>query len=261
MPEAGISPNVSLWMFDFDGTLSLLVADRTAARLESTCRDMLHQLAAVRGFHCAVISSRLLSDLEDRVDVSGIFLGGGSGLEWRLPDGRLQVPGADRMDAIRKVRKTLMTEIMEWGRLPGVEIEDKQWSVAIHIRQATQQTQRKLSTFIDCWQQARKVSVFRGPEVLEVQLLPEVDKSMGVRAFCDLVNCTPAAGRLVYAGDDENDAMAMQLVRDWGGTIITVGEKAIVPGSDVVSSPMELAKRISILATFVDGEKIRKRGC
>jgi trehalose 6-phosphate phosphatase len=258
MPEIGISPDLSLWMFDFDGTLSPLVADRTAARLESTCRDMLHQLAAVRGFHCAVISSRLLSDLEDRVDVPGIFLGGGSGLEWRLPDGRLQVPEADRRDAIRKVRKALIPEIMEWGLLPGVEIEDKQWSVAIHIRRATQQTQRALATLIDRWQQSRKVSVFRGPEVLELQLLPEVDKSFGVRAFCDLVNCTPAAGRLVYAGDDENDAVAMQLVRDWGGTIVTVGEKAIVPGSDVVSSPMELAKRISILAAFGDDAKIKK---
>jgi trehalose 6-phosphate phosphatase len=147
---------------------------------------------------------------------------------------------------------------MEWGLLPGVEIEDKQWSVAIHIRRATQQTQRAIATLIDRWQQSRKVSVFRGPEVLELQLLPEVDKSFGVRAFCDLVNCTPAAGRLVYAGDDENDAVAMRLVRDWGGTIVTVGEKAIVPGSDVVSSPMELARRISILAAFGDDAKIKK---
>ena len=258
MPEAGISPNVTLWMFDFDGTLSPLVTDRTAARIDSACCDMLRRLAAVRGFHCAIISSRQLADLESRVDVPGIFLGGGSGLEWKLPDGRRQVPEADRMDAIRKIRKMLIPEIMEWGRLPGVEIEDKQWSVAIHIRQATQQAQHELATLLDRWQQARKVRAFRGPEVVEIQLLPEVDKSFGVRAFCDLVTCTPAAGRLVYAGDDENDAVAMQLVRDWGGTVVTVGKKAIVPGSEVVSSPTELANRISILATFGYGAKIKK---
>jgi trehalose 6-phosphate phosphatase len=258
MPEAGISPNVTLWMFDFDGTLSPLVTDRTAARLDSACRYMLHQLAAERGFHSAVISSRQLADLESRVDVPGIFLGGGSGLEWKLPDGRRQVPEADRMDAIRKIRKTLIPEIMEWSRLPGVEIEDKQWSVAIHFRRATQQAQHELATLLGRWQQARKVRAFRGPAVVEIQLLPEVDKSFGVRAFCDLVTCTPAAGRLVYAGDDENDAVAMQLVRGWGGTIVTVGEKAIVPGSDVVSSPMELAKKINILAGFGDDTKIEK---
>lgn len=257
MPEAGISPDLTLWMFDFDGTLSPLVADRTAASLDPNCRDMLHQLAAKRNYRCAVISSRLLADITSRVDVPGIYLGGGSGLEWRLPDGRLRVPKADRMDAIQKTRKTLIPEIMEWSRLPGIEIEDKQWSVAIHIRRATQQTRRKLSALIDRWQQARKVSVFRGPEVLEVQLLSEVNKSIGVRAFCDLVGYTPGTGRLVYAGDDENDAVAMQLVRDWGGTIVTVGENAIMPGSQVVSSPMELAKRIRMLASFGDDAKIQ----
>jgi trehalose 6-phosphate phosphatase len=235
-------------MFDFDGTLSPLVADRTAARLDPACRHMLHRLAAKPGCRCAVISSRLLADIAGRVDVPNIYLGGGSGLEWRLPDGRRTVPEAGRMAAIRKVRKTLVPEIREWGRLPGVEIEDKQWSMAIHIRRATRQTQRELETRMDRWQKTRGVSVFRGPAALEIQLLPEVDKALGVRAFCNLVQYVPTAGRLVYAGDDENDAVAMQLVRDWRGVVITVGEKALVPGSQVVSNPTELARIIRSLA-------------
>jgi trehalose 6-phosphate phosphatase len=250
MPETGITPGMTLWMFDFDGTLSPLVADRTAARLAPACRKMLHQLAAKRGCHCAVISSRLLADITGRVDVPGIYLGGGSGLEWRLPDGRLTVPEAGRLDAIRKVRKTLIPEIMEWALLPGVEIEDKQWSIAIHLRRATQQTQRELATLMNRCRLSQKLSMFRGPAVLEIQLLPEIDKSFGVRAFCDLVQYVPTAGRLVYAGDDENDAVAMQLVRNWRGTVITVGAKALVPGSQVVSNPTELAKIISLLAGF-----------
>jgi trehalose 6-phosphate phosphatase len=244
-------------MFDFDGTLSPLVDERTAARLDPACRDMLRRLAAVRGFHCAVISSRQLADIESRVDVPGIFLGGGSGLEWKLPGGRRQVPGAERMDAVRKIRQTLIPEIMEWGRLPGVEIEDKQWSVAIHVRRATRQTQQELTARLGHWQKSRNVRAFRGPAVLEIQLLPEVDKSFGVRAFCDLVNCTLRTVRSVYAGDDENDAVAMHLVCDAGGAAITVGEKAIVPGSEVVASPSELAKRIKTLASLGDNAKIK----
>jgi len=46
--------------------------------------------------------------------------------------------------------------------------------------------------------------------------------------------------------------VAMQLVRAAGGAVITVGKKAIVPGSEVVASPIELAKRIEILAGFGD---------
>jgi len=250
MLEAEILTNVTLWMFDFDGTLSWLVADRAAARMDSDCRDMLHKLAAVRDFHCAVISSRQLADVENRVDIPGIFLGGGSGLEWKLPDGSHRFAGADWMEGIRKSRETLIPEIMEWSHLPGVEIEDKHWSVAVHIRRADQQARQELTTLLVRWQQARNIPVLRGPEVIEVQLLPEVNKAFGVRALCELVNCDPAADRFFYAGDDENDAAAMQLVRDWGGTVVTVGEKAITPGSEVVSSPAELAKKIRTWAGF-----------
>jgi trehalose 6-phosphate phosphatase len=148
------------------------------------------------------------------------------------------------MNAVREVRETLIPEIREWSLLPGVEIEDKQWSVAIHVRRAGQQTQRELDARMKRWQQVRKVSVFRGPAVLEIPLLPDVDKSLGVRVFCDLVHYAPVPGGLVYAGDDENDAAAMQLVRDWGGTVIAVGERALVPGCQIVANPTELANKI-----------------
>lgn len=247
MPEAGISPGVTLWMFDFDGTLASIVADRTAAELDPACRSMLHQLAEKSTNFCAVISSRLLADLESRVEVPGIYLSGGSGLEWKLPDGHRRMPEATWMDSIKEVRETLIPEIREWSLLPGVEIEDKRWSVAIHIRRAAQQTQQELVARMKRWQQVRKVSVFRGPAVLEIPLLPDVDKSLGVRSFCDLVHYAPGQGGLVYAGDDENDAAAMQLVRDWGGTVIAVGERALVPGCQIVANPTELANKIRTL--------------
>jgi trehalose 6-phosphate phosphatase len=244
MSEAGTSSGVTLWMFDFDGTLATIVADRTAAELAPACRSMLHQLTKKRTNYCAVISSRLLADLEDRVDVPGIYLSGGSGLEWKLPDGRRRTPESTWMDSIKAVREALIPEIHEWGRLPGVEIEDKQWSVAIHLRQATQQTQHELVALMQRWQRARKVPVFRGPAVIEIQLLPDVDKSSGVRTFCDLVHYARVPGGLVYAGDDENDAAAMQLVRKWGGTVIAVGKRALVPGCQIVADPTELANHI-----------------
>ncbi len=253
MPEAGTTPHVTLWMFDFDGTLSPLVAERTAAELDPACREMLGRLAAVQGFHCAVISSRHLTDVERRVDVPGLFLGGGSGLEWKLPDGGRQAPGAERVEAVRRIREKLIPEIMEWGRLPGVEIEDKQWSLAVHIRRATPQTREELDARLGPWRQARGVRTFRGPAVIEIQLLPEVDKSLGVLAFCDLLHCPLGSARAVYAGDDENDAVAMRLVLDAGGAVITVGEKPIVAGAEVVANPNALARRIHTLAGLKGG--------
>lgn len=255
MPEAGIIYHVTLWIFDFDGTLSPLVADRTAAKLDPVCREMLCRLAAVEGFCCAILSSRHLVDLESRVDVAGIYLGGSSGVEWKLPDGRRRVPEADWQEKIRTARETMIPEIMEWSRLPGVEVEDKRWSVAIHTRRADQEARKQLAIRLGRWQKKQRVSVLRGPAVLEIQLIPEVNKAMGVRTFCDLVNCIPEACDFRYAGDDENDAIAMRLVQDWGGRIFTIGKEAIVTGCEVVSSPGDLAKRINILEGFANNPK------
>ena len=259
MLEAGIIPYVTIWMFDFDGTLSPLVADRTAAKLDPVCREMLCRLAAVEGFYCAILSSRHLADLESRVHVAGIYLGGSSGVEWKLPDGRRRAPEADWQEKIRTARETMIPEIMEWSRLPGVEVEDKRWSVAIHTRRADQEAQQQLAIRLGRWQKAQRVSVFRGPAVLEIQLLPEVNKATGVRAFCDLVNGIPHACNFRYAGDDENDAIAMRLVQDWEGRIFTIGKEAIVPGSEVVASPSDLAKRINILEGFANNSKTPSR--
>jgi trehalose 6-phosphate phosphatase len=235
-------------MFDFDGTLSPLAAERATAELDPACSGMLRKLAAVKGYHCAVISSRHLSDLEGRVDIPWLYLAGGSGLEWRLPGGGRQGPDPAQMEKIGVIRKLLIPEIRQWEHLPGVEIEDKHWSIAIHVRRALPQTRRQLAGLIERWRKRRDVRVFNGTEAVEIPLLPGIDKSYGVHAFGDLLHCNLPAVRLVYAGDDDNDRTAMGLVRDLGGTAITVGEKALLPGTEVVSSPRELAGRILLLA-------------
>jgi hypothetical protein len=45
----------------------------------------------------------------------------------------------------------------------------------------------------------------------------------------------------------ESAEAAMQLVRDWGGTVIAVGKRALVPGCQIVANPTELAYNIRIL--------------
>jgi len=43
-----IGPGIrSLWVFDFDGTLSPIVEDRHAARIHPMCRELLKDLAGI----------------------------------------------------------------------------------------------------------------------------------------------------------------------------------------------------------------------
>ena len=66
------------------------------------------------------------------------------------------------------------------------------------------------------WNPGHRVRIFRGPEVYEIQLVPRINKSFGVRMLCRIMEFTPASGTLFYAGDDENDALAMRFVTRLG---------------------------------------------
>ena len=92
------------------------------------------------------------------------------------------------------------------------------------------------------------IRVFRGPSVAEVQLFPQVNKSFGVRRLCRFLGINPSKSRLLYAGDDENDAVAMRWVLRKGGIAFCVGKPMRIPGVRVVESPVALARSVGELA-------------
>jgi trehalose 6-phosphate phosphatase len=232
-----------LWIFDFDGTLSPLVPSRSAARLDPSCKDLLRHLVFVPDQRVAVLSSRQLDDLVGRIPVPGLFLGGGSGLEWQMPDGERHLAGRDLQEKLNQRRKTLLPKIRSMETIPGVEMEDKKWSIAIHVRKASMESRTFVHLLLEDWKPLRRIRKFRGPDVIELQLLSEVDKAYGVRRLCDILDFEPE-GRLIYSGDDENDAMAMQWVLHLKGKAFTVGKTPLVRGSRVVNGPAALAREV-----------------
>jgi hypothetical protein len=90
--------------------------------------------------------------------------------------------------------------------------------------------------------------MFRGACAVEVQLFPNVSKSFGVRRLCRLLKFDPSADRILYAGDDENDAVAMRWVLRKGGTAYCVGGRVRVRGARPVDGPEALARAVRGLA-------------
>lgn len=237
-----------LWIFDFDGTLSPLVPERNQAQLHPTCMELLGELVALPGQLVAVLSSRSLDDLIPRVPVPGIYMGGGSGIEWQFPDGHRVMPEEGWEERLGQTRGAFLPELDRMAALPGVELEDKKWSVALHTRNAPPESKEELLARIVAWQSPDTVRVFSGPEVLEIQLSPEVDKAFGVRTLCRMLKFDPSGGRVVYAGDDENDAVAMRWVVYLGGMAFMVGGSFPVPGARVVKDQLALVREVRELA-------------
>lgn len=233
-----------LWFFDFDGTLSPIVPDRDRAELHPACRSMLADLLRIPLQHVAILSSRRLEDLAGRVPLEGVFLGGTSGTEWQVPGGHRMVFSGKPVRVLESRRRVLLPEIRALADLPGIDVEDKNWSVALHTRHAPRASSLELEHRLSSWQPGARVRVFRGPEVHEIQLVPRVSKSFGVRMLCRFMKFTPRPGTLFYAGDDQNDALAMRLVTRLGGTAVTVGERALIPAASLARDQWELAEEV-----------------
>lgn len=234
----------SLWVFDFDGTLSPIVPDRNEARLHRGCERMLRFLVRSHWNRVAVLSSRALDDIVPRVTVPGVFVGGSSGLEWRLPRGHRSGPGAALEAMLEKNRRAVSPILEEMASIPGVEIEDKRWSVAVHYRNVSPRSFRRRVSLLQRLRNRKGIKVFRGPEVVEVQMLGGGGKSAGVRRLCRLADLDPSRERIVYAGDDENDAVAIRWVLSKGGAGIVVGNRITVPQARHVEGPADLARAV-----------------
>ena len=238
----------SLWVFDFDGTLSPIVEDRHAARIHPMCRELLKGLARMPLNFVVVLSSREIEDLAKRVPLPRVILGGASGLEWRLPGGHRIRPG-DSFEARRETaRATLDPLLARLSHMPGVDVEDKGWSIAIHHRRVLPEVVPMLEPLLKELEGAQDVRVYRGPSVVGVQLLRNVSKSFGVRTICRIIGFDPSKDRILYAGDDENDAVAMRWVLRKRGIAFSVGSAAHVPGARVVENPVALARAVADLA-------------
>ena len=239
--KAGAGP-LRLWVFDFDGTLSPIVPDRAGAQLHPESLALLGEIAADPRNRVAVLSTRALDDLVSRVPVAGVILGGSSGLEWQIPGGRTFTPGEAMTRRLEQARTRVFPLLGRLGAIPGVEIEDKRWSVAVHYRRVLPEAMSSLVPLLGELDRCPGIRVYSGPMAAQVQLLPSVNKAFGVRLLCRFLNFDAGRGRLFYAGDDENDAAAMRWVLSRKGTAFAVGKQVRVPGALAVDGPPALAR-------------------
>ncbi len=122
------APAVALFL-DFDGTLAPFVTEPSAARLPCPTRRTLRRLACLPGVRIWIISGRREQDLRSRIAVPYLRYLGLYGWEnGALPPFE---PGRSRM--LAEARNQIADGIR---RIPGVRIEDKDATFALHWRGA-----------------------------------------------------------------------------------------------------------------------------
>jgi len=117
----------TLYAFDFDGTLSKIVRKPSEARITATTDSLLKKLSQT--VPLAIVSGRSVSDLKTRLSFEPRFLIGNHGLEG-LDKGHHALKQAE------KICSGWRRAFAEKELNPGIEIEDKLYSFALHYRRS-----------------------------------------------------------------------------------------------------------------------------
>lgn len=203
---------------DVDGTLLHLAPRPDGVTVLPQTLALLEALRSTTNGAVALISGRPLSDLDRLFSPLILPAAGLHGLERRDISGIVHRHKVDR-DGLLKVVKALD----EYAHLhPGVLIENKGASVAVHYRAVPEQepaARRLVSRYLEELGSAYCVQF--GKMVVEIRPSGR-DKGTAIREFLDE---QPFTGRTpVFIGDDLTDEDAFRLVNELGGHSVKVGD-------------------------------------
>ena len=211
------NPATAGLVLDFDGVLSPIIDNPAASELPGRVAASLVQLARALGL-LAIISGRPVEFLADRIPVPGVQLLGSYGIE-RLEDGVCRVdPDVEKWRGqVSQASHALRSEL---HGSPGVLVEEKAVSVAVHWRQAPDKT----VAADEVHKAAARVATDTGLRLesgkLTEELLPPVavDKGSALITLLASKDLTTVA----YAGDDVGHMPALRAVREAGGYALVV---------------------------------------
>ncbi len=197
-------------LLDFDGTLVDIAPTPDAVHVPDDLRDSLARLLGLTGGALAVVSGRPIRDIDAQFAPLKLPVVGGHGAEMRITDD-------DILSTVTPLPDTLRRRLAAAEKLdPGILVEDKGYSVALHYRRAPA-VEARLRAHIDtvCAEfHGEPMEMLPGKALFEIKR-PGVSKGEGVRA---LLSHAPFAGRTpVFIGDDETDKTLFALLPEFGG--------------------------------------------
>jgi trehalose 6-phosphate phosphatase len=218
---SGIDTERALFL-DFDGTLVDIAERPDAVALHPDLPEILSRLRDRLGGALAIISGRPVSFLDRRFAPFRFDAAGLHGIEYRIGDTFLPCR-PDRHPHLRRMVERLKDAL---ANHPGVLLEDKGCSAAIHWRLAPDEAgfARKLAQSA-AEQLGPDYRIQFGKAVAEI--LPAASgKGRVIESF---LSQPPYAGRQpVFIGDDLTDEHGFETVNVRGGLSVRVGEGATV---------------------------------
>lgn len=207
------TPDKALVAFDYDGTLAPIVADPMTAKPQPAIVEALALLAERVGL-VAIITGRPaqlavdLAGLAVEPGLTDVVVLGHYGIEcWDARTGQLQAGLA--APGVEQVRRELPPLLSSLG-LADADIEDKELSVAVHVRRMAEPQQAFDVMREPLRQLADRADLAVEPGRLVMELRPRgMDKGQALRQLASDFDATS----VTFTGDDLGDLAAFAEVR------------------------------------------------
>jgi trehalose-phosphatase len=234
---------------DYDGALAPMAERPELAVLSPSLRETLRRLA--RYSTVAVLSGRDLEDLRRRVGVPRIFYVGNHGLELLTPAGKRIAQ--ERLQEIRPLlRAAEQALFLKTSHIPGVRVEPKRFSTAVHYRQVRGAeigaVERAVDEVLMQYPELRKVY---GKRVFEVRPAAGGDKGRAVLAILDALDVDRPRLVPFYVGDDETNESAFRALQPRGIGIAVQDEPRSTAAGYTLQDPEEVERLLRLLSSFV----------
>ncbi|MEO6292462.1 MAG: trehalose-phosphatase [Burkholderiaceae bacterium] len=206
------------YFLDVDGTLIHIADTPQAVVVDQPLLDLIASLNRASGGAVALVSGRMISDLQNLLGMSQLPLAGLHGLERRDSTGRLWIHAAP--PAAKAAIKEALAPLLAKHR--GLLLEDKGLTLALHYRREPQ-----LAAYVHQFMAQMLLLAGPGLELQRGKRVVEI-KPAGIdkgTAVAEYLQEPPFRGRRpVFIGDDLNDEHAFAVVNKLAGISIKVGQ-------------------------------------
>lgn len=245
--------NNSLFIFfDYDGTLTPIVATPALAATSLETAQLLKELSALTSVRVAIISGRSLEDLKSKGKVGNIIYSGNHGfeIENEKPDF-----GALNDGKFQKILEELGIQLLNGlGNIGGIIIENKGWSMSIHYRLMEESHENHFYQLVqgicEPYLAKNQIKLGSGKKLWEIR--PPIDWNKGKAAVWLWKKYESSTGKKflpIYLGDDQTDEDAFRELQGHGISIrIGQSEKSAAPYYlENTDETMEFIRRILAL--------------
>ena len=210
----GIDPKTTAFFLDVDGTLLGFRERPEDVVADAALLDLLRRLGAKANGALALVSGRMISDLDRIVAPLTLPAGGVHGAELRFSDGHREAAAGTAIAAVRDAADAFV------AARPGLRLEDKGGAaIAVHYRQAPDRKD-EVRAFLERTVTDDALTIQHGKMVAEVKPAG-CHKGKAIEA---LLATLPFIGRApLFMGDDLTDEHGFETVNRLGGISVKIG--------------------------------------